>query len=526
MRKRKTRLFAAATGLLLGILLVAGLSAADQEGAATDTGRPDIVVIDDMSVFGDLTRPPVHFFHDAHVTALKKEGKDCLACHLKKREDLPSLLFMRLSDTDKKTVRGVFHDNCMGCHKEMRAQGKETGPLECGQCHDPEPKVASTRTLIPFSRPLHYVHTKDEKNKCEACHHAYDKASKKLYYDKGKEGSCQYCHGEKTTDTGMAWNEAAHLSCIRCHMGTIAQGKKAGPTQCAGCHDAAQRAKIKLPTDAPRYQRNQPDFSLLWPEAIQGRTRMEPVSLAHAFHENEAASCRDCHHASLARCGECHSVSGKKEGDFVTAEKSGHSTDSVSSCVGCHVKEQEQAKCAACHASMEKGPKNEQACGACHMPAPFSAEVLDQMSTEQKAVASRMMDDSRKRFLDTIPENEVPETVTMQALKNEYGPVALPHRKIVSALNRQVRDDRLASAFHPSELTLCQGCHHNSPASKTPPRCTSCHSVQKGNGASMKPGAVEAYHQQCLDCHKILNIEKAQGCTDCHKKNPEAKAAE
>jgi len=80
------------------------------------------------------------------------------------------------------------------------------------------------------------------------------------------------------------------------------------------------------------------------------------------------------------------------------------------------------------------------------------------------------------------------------------------------------KDNRLAAAFHSDKATLCQGCHHNSPASKTPPKCVSCHPVAVKPTTDGQLALKAAYHQQCMTCHARMNQKPAATeCADCHK---------
>ncbi|MEJ5226727.1 cytochrome c3 family protein [Thermodesulfovibrio sp.] len=70
----------------------------------------------------------------------------------------------------------------------------------------------------------------------------------------------------------------------------------------------------------------------------------------------------------------------------------------------------------------------------------------------------------------------------------------------------------------------CKTCHHTdaNPAEKAT-KCIECHDPQ-GEKAAEKGGgikAMDAYHKQCIDCHKKENeAGKAAPtkCNDCHKK--------
>jgi len=56
------------------------------------------------------------------VNALTQAGKnpfECKTCH---------------GDLDRKAFKKLFHSNCLGCHKTLKAEGKKP-PTKCKQCH-------------------------------------------------------------------------------------------------------------------------------------------------------------------------------------------------------------------------------------------------------------------------------------------------------------------------------------------------------------------------------------------------------
>jgi hypothetical protein len=72
---------------------------------------------------------------------------------------------------------------------------------------------------------------------------------------------------------------------------------------------------------------------------------------------------------------------------------------------------------------------------------------------------------------------------------------------------------------------MCQGCHHNSPASKNPPSCASCHAKPFDPATPDRPGLKAAYHGQCMSCHKAMGMTElkkggetssATSCVVCH----------
>ncbi len=86
-----------------------------------------------------------HFTHAAHIEMLKKEGKDfvCATCHkgVKSEEELLKedkcqRMEMELKETGGPAkLKNYFHSTCLKCHKELKKQGKDTGPVSCKGCH-------------------------------------------------------------------------------------------------------------------------------------------------------------------------------------------------------------------------------------------------------------------------------------------------------------------------------------------------------------------------------------------------------
>ncbi|MBN1842196.1 MAG: cytochrome c3 family protein [Deltaproteobacteria bacterium] len=72
-----------------------------------------------------------------------KEGNDvqkCDVCHSQAKaptgKDAP-----KLSKKEKiaKYHYSAIHENCVGCHKDLKKAGKPTGPTACKQCHPQKP---------------------------------------------------------------------------------------------------------------------------------------------------------------------------------------------------------------------------------------------------------------------------------------------------------------------------------------------------------------------------------------------------
>jgi len=518
MEKRKALLQWTSALLISSLLIVFGTDARlhQENPKSSSQKRSDIITIDTLKKFGRIDRPPVLFPHDLHQKAVEKTGKDCLTCHKETDKGL-SLKFRRIQDVNKQKVMELYHTECIGCHIEKKATKDKSGPIVCAECHTSSPKYTAGQYPLPFDKSLHFRHVKAKEKNCEACHHEYNPLTKKLFYEKGKEGSCRYCHKEVTEENRISMRLASHTSCLECHRKTLSQKKKAGPIVCAGCHDLNQQARIERLENVPRYDRKQPDISLMKSgieaEEKEVKTRMQPVLFNHVFHEKTNETCRICHHADLQSCVKCHTLSGAKEGKGLNLMQAIHHEKSDQSCIGCHNVSKKEKECAGCHSLMSKKAAEEATCLKCHINLPPGISP-EKMSEEAYAT---MVLQARKPTKDTYKESDIPEKIIIKDMVNKYEEVNFPHRKIVKALSAGMNRSQLAKAFHRGGNTVCQGCHHNSPASKTPPRCGNCHGQPFNEKNPLMPGKMGAYHQQCIGCHTAMGITKPAECIDCHK---------
>ncbi|MBU1056169.1 MAG: cytochrome C [Proteobacteria bacterium] len=484
--------------------------------------RSDVIQIDKMTAFGRLEKPPVEFLHNAHTEALAKKKMDCTACHLTDNDRI-FLKFKRIKDTDRIEVMNIYHKGCISCHGEMKAAGEKAGPVECDGCHKEKTLYSSSGQPMGFDKSLHFRHSEVQDKKCERCHHEYDEKAKKLFYAKGKEGTCRYCHQTETKDNLISMRLASHIACIDCHRKNLSKKIAAGPVNCLGCHDREAQQKIKKISPVPRMDMKQPDIALL-KTAKKGSgvdtmslNRMNFVPFDHKAHESYNDSCRICHHESLKPCNECHTLAGIKEGKEVNLEKAMHQVNTGRSCQGCHVLKQDDENCAGCHAFMGKTSRTEdELCLQCHMVPVSEKKKLLKPDDEKMLATAKLL--SRTPVTGTYNENDIPEKVIIKNLSNKYEAVDFPHRKIINTLVSNIKDNKLAGYFHSQEGTICQGCHHNSPVSKKPPQCGNCHGKAFDEKNPLKPGIMGAYHLQCIGCHKEMDIKKPAGCTDCHKK--------
>lgn len=527
-----------AVAVLLAAFSLSGIEAMGNAGQSAGGGEPraDRIVIDSLAALGRLEEKPVGFFHDKHTKALKEQGKDCTACHETDKNRLVPQ-FKGLKDAKTKDAgKDVYHAECIGCHRETAAAGKTSGPVDvsCRSCHDAAEAVPSDWSPIRLGKSLHYRHIAsdlipkgNEEANCAACHHKYDEAAKKIVPAKGEEESCAACHKAEPKEDVKDLRTASHTACVSCHREIAAQGAQAGPVNCEGCHTEAAQATFKTVKDVPRLKRGQPDAVLLIladdkavsPEA---KGMMSPVAFDHKLHEQAADNCSACHHESLKSCAvECHTPDGSEKGGFVKLEQAMHDPASDRSCVGCHAKLTQAKDCAGCHSQMPRATASRESCAVCHRETgtPLTPARLTAMSKEDRSAMAAAMLESEQAGQGLPALDEIPEKVAIGRLADRYEAAEFPHRKIVESMYAKVKTSKLASAFHISRETFCQGCHHNSPASAAPPRCASCHGRTQDAAAGDRPGLKAAYHQQCIGCHTAMGLEKpaATACADCHK---------
>jgi DnaJ-class molecular chaperone len=220
----------------------------------------------------------------------------------------------------------------------------------------------------------------------------------------------------------------------------------------------------------------------------------------------------------MTGCVDCHTMQGKEEGDWVNLEQAMHRSGAEASCVGCHEQKQTDKTCAGCHGFMTRTRQMPQTyCNTCHSAPLVEGETVEPAEAQASAAMEALA--TRTQTLGTYDVADIPETVTIKILSEAYEPVSLPHRKIVTTLAKGIEGNELVKYFHTEQGTLCQGCHHNSPAAKKPPQCASCHGKPFQDSDMFRPGLMAAYHQQCMGCHDEMEIEKpaSRDCAGCHK---------
>lgn len=232
------------------------------------------------------------------------------------------------------------------------------------------------------------------------------------------------------------------------------------------------------------------------------------VPFDHKLHEGQVSSCSACHHESIGKCEACHTELPGARGGGITLNGAFHQAGSELSCVGCHRERSNEGACAGCH-HMLPVPPGQASCELCHSDPPPSREAADPDASLLAALAPVELA-ALPAFSDSFPQ-----ALQLEVLADRYGPVRFPHGPIAAALDRAVRDSRLARRFHAKTETLCSGCHHRSSPGDPTPTCRSCHGDENAAGRDL-PELNAAYHRQCIGCHQAIG-HPAQGCTDCHQ---------
>ncbi|WP_457553487.1 sulfate respiration complex hexadecaheme cytochrome HmcA [Desulfobacula sp.] len=485
-----------------------------------DDKRPDYINLQLGPELSKNEMEPVGFLHDLHTKAL--DGK-CATCHIEKN----NIFVFKFKRTDEKASMDLYHDNCIACHLEKKASKEKAGPVtaDCRSCHVTGTSKKSSWEKINFNRSLHFRHESSgqikgqdtlNKENCSACHHQYNEKTNEIFYVKGQEESCAYCHKPLKQDNIRPIGQASHDACVKCHQTLETKDIDAGPVTCNGCHDTKEQQKIKTVSNIPRLKRNQPDEVAItgWiPGKQKTKTYMNGVAFNHKFHETKTDTCKACHHETLKKCNDCHTADGGEvKGGFVSLEKAMHSKDNTKSCVGCHKEFTKKSDCAGCHFQAPAKKDNSDSCKTCHNLEQAKLQSMEPGKFVKKAVADISLG------YKPVAVDKIPETIVIDDLSNKYKPASFPHRKMVKAIFKRVEKSDMAKAFHTDQARLCMGCHHNSPKTLEPPQCASCHS-KKGPGVDGRPGLTGAFHGQCITCHQKMEVQSvvATDCVKCHE---------
>jgi hypothetical protein len=121
-------------------------------------------------------------------------------------------------------------------------------------------------------------------------------------------------------------------------------------------------------------------------------------------------------------------------------------------------------QCMNCHREMGSGPLG---CEECHKKRPAGAADKDALAL-----------------------GSLPDVLKLGHLAKEFGGVMFTHKQ------------------HVGLTDSCADCHHHEKEVERTPPCRECHNTPE----KLK----EAYHTQCLSCHRTRKMRSPQSCGDCH----------
>lgn len=267
---------------------------------------------------------------------------------------------------------------------------------------------------------------------------------------------------------------------------------------------------------------------------------MPPVAFNHVIHEKWMAKagkdCMVCHHTGdPIACTNCHTVQGSPEGQNITLQQAMHTLNikqrkeyTPNSCVSCHAAQTRERNCAGCHTQLVRNARSKSSwCAVCHTITP--AMTVNQMQAGMNNKLSER--DNEKLAVDTavarvqtsyVSPLLAPYKVHIDSLKGKYEAANFNHRHHIQSMMDRIQDSRLAGAFHTQTATMCMTCHHNTPASLTPPKCISCHTTEIDRIKPSQPRLMAAFHLECMNCHTDMQVVRPRNtdCQTCHKIRP------
>jgi hypothetical protein len=113
---------------------------------------PDIIKME-SKVYSKHTKNIVNFPHKKHAI---DKGIECIECHhiyedgkniLKEDDEIkkcdtchnepkkPSNLKISKEENIKRFHYSAIHNNCKGCHQDLKKKKEPTGPISCNDCH-------------------------------------------------------------------------------------------------------------------------------------------------------------------------------------------------------------------------------------------------------------------------------------------------------------------------------------------------------------------------------------------------------
>ena len=263
----------------------------------------DVILLDMLSDAQDQNDHfgPVPFDHAGHAYwAELLDG--CILCHhfTPEGDAHPRCrtcheLAYKHQDIRKPGLKGAYHRQCMGCHREWSRDTK------CSACHLPriseDPENTKRPEDMTAEDAIGQMHPPTPEPELEV----YDTLIWNEKADKGEPSKVYFHHGRHTKQYGFSCAECHRGdSCARCHDPELASAQRVGPdherhSACSPCHivdDACHHCHIK-PGHAP-------------PQPFEHTATGWPLKPYHG-----KKGCRACHTTMPFRkletkCDSCH----------------------------------------------------------------------------------------------------------------------------------------------------------------------------------------------------------------------------
>ena len=231
---------------------------------------------------------------------------------------------------------------------------------------------------------------------------------------------------------------------------------------------------------------------LISPEGEPDRVIATPygdVTWNHQLHARmKEYNCKVCHHTEST--------------GFTTAQD----------CADCHKGFDDAAKAVAAHHEAKEGQSKEDAakegapamvafhnkCIGCHKAASAGPVGCRECHAKDHV--------GKKQDVKTLTADDGPSVAILNHLQEKYPAIAFNH------------------ADHVDYADGCTDCHHHSFGVEAVPSCRACHKAKGSKKGSKRLGLMDAYHQQCINCHN-KNESGPTSCEECHAQPAEGEEA-
>jgi len=232
----------------------------------------------------------------------------------------------------------------------------------------------------------------------------------------------------------------------------------AAPEKCEPCPPCPEAGEAAEAAQPAAPQGDGPEESVLYHLV----DKYEPVVFTHESHVDYEENCEVCHHHSseVERFPPCRACHGET---FSTLDRPG-------------LKGAYHRQCLECHKKMESGPLG---CEDCH---------------KKRAAGPVVQEDLAKKYAYEI--------MTLGHLEDGFEPSVFNHLQ------------------HTKTTGDCSECHHLRTPHEVAAPCRECHTRRVTAEGDKTPGLKDAYHQQCIACHKEAaktGQKVALNCVECHK---------